>query len=119
MADGAKRGPGGARPGAGRKPKADKYRPQINRAEKRIVDKLPQLVDRMLDLANGIMVEDTNDLTGETKVYLRAPDRQAGEYLINRIMGRPTERHEVDGDIGGRLHIIIDDGAGGEAESGD
>jgi hypothetical protein len=44
---------GGARPGAGRKPKADKYAGAINRAEKKIADKLPQLVDNLLKLANG------------------------------------------------------------------
>ena len=95
---------GGARPGAGRKPKAEKFETVINLAERQIVDKLPKLLDNMMDLANGVAVEET-DAYGEKKVYERPPDRQACEYLINRIMGRPTERTEQD--IEGELHIVV------------
>jgi len=44
---------GGARAGAGRKRTADKYASKINAAEKRIADRLPQLIDNLLYLANG------------------------------------------------------------------
>lgn len=49
----------------------------------------------MLELANGVTVSET-DQRGEQIIYTRAPDRQAAEYLLNRIMGKPTERSEVD-----------------------
>ena len=95
---------GGARPGAGRKPKAEKFETAISRAEKRIVDKLPDLIDNMMDLAAGVVVEET-DANGDKKIYERPPDRQACEYLINRIMGRPTERSEQE--IEGGLDIVV------------
>lgn len=85
---------GGARPGAGRKPKTELYDKQIRAAEKRVADHLPALVDNLLRLAMGVTVEDVDVATGEVMVYKKAPDYKANEYLINRIMGKPTERTE-------------------------
>jgi hypothetical protein len=49
----------------------------------------------MMELAAGItMMEPGRD--GEEIIYTRAPDRQALEYLLNRIMGKPTDRHEPE-----------------------
>jgi hypothetical protein len=104
---------GGARPGAGRKPKAEKYRPAINKAEKKIVDKLPSIVDSMIDLAEGVKVEEIDLLTGEPRVYSRPPDRAACQYLIDRILGKPVERQEHTGENGGAIEIatrIVVDG---------
>lgn len=44
---------GGARPGAGRKPKADKFAGQIARAEQRGADRLPANFDNLELLADG------------------------------------------------------------------
>lgn len=87
---------GGARPGSGRPKKTDKHAGAIARAEKRIADFLPMLVDNMFVLANGVLVEEANPLTGELQVYRKPPDRKANEYLINRIMGLPKARIEQD-----------------------
>lgn len=87
---------GGARPGAGRKPKIEKFATQINKAEKRIADRLPLLIDKLFELAEGVLVEDMDWITMKRSVYQKPPDRQAAEYLINRVMGKPTERQEVD-----------------------
>lgn len=46
-------GHGGARSGAGRKPKLQKFEAQIDAAERRIADQLPQLLDNLQVLANG------------------------------------------------------------------
>src|SRR5689334_21286008 len=86
-------GPGGARPGAGRKRKSDKFAGQIAKAEKQIADRLLDYVGNMEQLAAGIWVDEEGK-DGERRIYLRAPDRQANEYLINRIMGKPTDRKE-------------------------
>jgi hypothetical protein len=95
---------GGARPGAGRKRKHDKYGTAIQKAEKKIVDRLPQLLDNLMALADGIFVEEfTPD--GKRVVYQRAPDFKSNEYLINRIMGKPTERQEVSGADGAPLAV--------------
>lgn len=85
---------GGARPGAGRKPKAEKFKLPIAKAEKRIADKLPWLVDQMIELATGVLVEEI-DREGVPRVYQKPPDRQAIEYLMNRIMGKPTDVKDV------------------------
>ena len=81
-------GSGGVRPGAGRKPKAEKYQRPISTAEKRIADRLPAIVDAMLSLALGVSVQEE----GKPTIYAKPPDRLACEYLMNRIMGRPTEQ---------------------------
>jgi hypothetical protein len=84
---------GGARPGAGRKPKDEKFKQPIAKAEKRIADRLPSLIENLFALADGVMVQEEL-VPGAPIVYKRAPDRQANEYLINRIMGKPTDRKE-------------------------
>jgi hypothetical protein len=89
---------GGKREGAGRKPKREKYSGPINKAEKRIADRLPELLDNMFALAAGVTVQDVG-ADGTTDVYTRPPDRDANKYLIDRILGRPTERHEADVDV--------------------
>lgn len=86
---------GGARAGAGRKPKAERFARPIARAEKAIADNLQAIIKAQIGLALGIWVEET-DKDGKRIVYSTPPDRKAGEYLINRILGRPTEHHEID-----------------------
>lgn len=84
---------GGARPGAGRKPKAEQFKRPIAQAEKRIADRLPLLINNLFLLADGVLVQEEL-IPGQPIVYKRPPDRQANEYLINRIMGKPTDRKE-------------------------
>jgi len=62
-------GHGGARPGAGRKPKALQYQGEVTAVEERIVRMLPRLVDKLYEMA----------MDG---------DIRANRYLIERILGR-------------------------------
>jgi hypothetical protein len=62
-------GHGGARLGAGRKPKALQYDEQVTAVEEKIVEMLPRLVDKLSEMA----------MEG---------DFRAARYLIDRIMGR-------------------------------
>lgn len=85
---------GGKRPGAGRKPQGVKralHQTPVQLAEAKIAAKLPWLVDKLLELADGVYREKTlpDGVTGI--VYQERPDRQAAEYLIDRIMGKPTQ----------------------------
>lgn len=123
---------GGTRPGAGRKRKADKYQPQINKAEKRIADRLPQLIDNLMHLADGgysrvkekwapagtVLVgagemqrkafpklPDDELVMVERVTEIADKDRAANEYLINRVMGKPTERVEQEVDVKGEVKI--------------
>jgi hypothetical protein len=87
-------GLGGARPGAGRKRKSDKFAGQIAKAEQRIADRLADYIDNLQLLADGVLVQEEL-IPGQPMVFKRPPDRQANEYLINRIMGKPTDRKEL------------------------
>jgi hypothetical protein len=95
-------GHGGARPNSGPKPKRQRFEGEITKADKRLAKNLIRHIENMERLADGVMVEETNVITGKPVVYQRPPDRQANEYLINRIMGKPTERqeHKHEGEIG-------------------
>jgi len=84
---------GGARPGAGRKPKDEKFKVPIAKAEKKIADKLPWLVDQALELAEGVVIQEA-DKDGNPRIYQRPPDMNAIKYLLDRIMGKPTDRKE-------------------------
>jgi len=99
---------GGARPGAGRKPRDEKFKLPIAKAEKRIADRLPMLIDRMFELSEGVLVEEI-DRDGTPRIYQRPPDYKAIEYLVNRIMGKPTERQEVSQDGGLTIQVVYDD----------
>lgn len=89
---------GGARPGAGRPRTRDKYVKPVEEAELKIVGKLQDIVDNLLILANGVTVQEVDNLSGETKVYKKPPDRAANQYLLDRIAGKPVERQETEGD---------------------
>ncbi len=88
-------GHGGARQGSGRKRVRDVFERPIRRAEQQIADHLPALIENLLVLANGVTVEGTAS-TGGTTIYTRPPDRAANEYLINRLLGKPTEMAESE-----------------------
>lgn len=83
----------------GRPRKAEKYGGHIARAEDLIADRLPQLVENLLKLAAGVLVQETGK-DGGTEIFTKPPDRAANEYLINRILGRPTDQVEVSGPDG-------------------
>jgi hypothetical protein len=94
--------------GPGRPRKADKHAGAIAKAEKQIADRLPLLIEKMFELANGVTVTDVNIVTGETTVYEKPPDRAAIQYLVDRIMGKPTERQEVTGADGEPLFKVYE-----------
>src|SRR5262245_37492327 len=125
-------GHGGARAGAGRPRKAEKYASQIAQAEDRIADRLSERVEKLEYLANGgyeqieeeylpaglIFVGSGEwatlafpDLPPEQLVCVKrkrsvaAPDRAANIYLIDRIAGKPTARVEADIDPDGTLEV--------------
>lgn len=111
---------------AGRPRKAEQNAGAVARAEKQIRDRLPSLIDNMLVLANGgyerveevwaradslylgsgadakRMYPDAEDdelILVKRTVSIADRDRAANQYLIDRIMGKPTERQEVSGEL--------------------
>jgi len=115
---------GGARPGAGRPPRVDREAIQqakakaadrtagsviakieeiereaehlatIAEVEAKIGTKALALIDRLVELSEGVQVQET-DRRGETKTYTRPPDRDACRYLLDRFMGRIPDRAEM------------------------
>lgn len=118
---------GGDRPGSGRPRKSTLYGGQITEAERRIADRLPSIIDRAFDLADGVLVEeDDPDAPNGKRVYRRIPDIKSITYLIDRIMGKPAQALHVSGEDGGAvliglveavvpLDIADDDDAGSDA----
>ena len=100
-------GYGGARKGAGR-PKGSPriFNTAMKQAEGRAILNIAQqaqayLENRLLKnlnnlgaLADGIQVKE-----GDTPVYSVPPDRQSNVYLLDRYLGKPTERVEGRGEV--------------------
>lgn len=78
--------------------------------EEAIKSRLPTLIQRMFDLAEGvIMVETRTDKdSGELvqRVYQCAPDRQALQFLIENVIGKTPQRIEMTGKDGEAMQII-------------
>lgn len=71
---------------------------------------LPVLIDRMLELALGVCIQDTkvNPKTGaiEQKVFRVPPDRQALQYLMENVIGKVPQRVELTGKDGGAVEVV-------------
>lgn len=116
----------------GRPRKRDQNAGAVARAEKQIRDRLPSLIENLFTLANGgyERVEETWAPAGSLykgsgadaeKLYPGLPDdelvlikrtvstadrdRAANIYLVNRIMGTPTERQELSGPNGAPIEV--------------
>lgn len=126
----------------GRPRKADQNAGAVARAEKQIRDRLPSLIDNMLILADGGYERVEEQWAPAGSLYIgsgvdakrmypdKEPDelvlvrrtvsiadrdRAANQYLIDRIMGKPTERQEVTGELSivkGYTQVSPDDWSG-------
>ncbi len=87
---------GGRRPGAGRKSAADlALRDDFNAAARdTIVEWLPQLLANLKTLADG---------SGP----LNPPSLAANQYLLDRVLGKPTQSIEHSGQGGGPLALTV------------
>lgn len=70
----------------------------VQLAEAKIAAKLPWLVDKLIELVEGVEVERV-DRQGQRRIYSQPPDRQAAEYLIDRVMGKSTQPVDVTHDV--------------------
>ena len=66
---------------------------------KRVAQDWAEIVEGQVDLAKGIfeekMITDPDDKTQKIlKVFKRAPSSEAGQYLINQVVGKPIETVE-------------------------
>lgn len=84
---------GGWRPGAGRKTNVERLRRAIEGAESRITERLPDLIDSLIELALNV----------EGKPEVR---RKAIVDLLTRVMGNPANRLEITGAGGGPMEMV-------------
>ena len=105
---------GGKREGAGRKPTREKYAGKVAAAEKKIADRLPDIVDAALDLALGVVVQEKDEETGEERIYTKPGCYRSQQYLLNRILGTPTQVQDVTVQDKGPLEVTA--GARTQAE---
>jgi hypothetical protein len=90
----------------------------IEEAERAIQKQLPALIDRLTDLAMGVLVaviephERENPETGEIEVvpeqriYRLQPDKDALKYLTERVLGRVPQRVELKGTVDNTFTVI-------------
>jgi hypothetical protein len=128
---------GGARPGAGRKPKLEKHATEIQKAEKQCADRLPKTIAMLEKLANG-EVEQTEEewvaagtvtlgrganaklafpnLPPDQLVLIRkrtvtfSPDAKVNIYLADRVMGKPADGDDIKISeiVGAELDAIVE-----------
>jgi hypothetical protein len=105
--DGSRRG--GARPGSGRKPRPTTLVVNdFNQVARDLIGpRLPMLLEDLFVLACGVKIQDFDRDGKVIEVYTTPPDRQACEYLINRLLGKPTEKNEVSGPGGHPIPVAI------------
>ena len=100
-------GHGGARPGSGRKPRAERFAGQIAAAEKQVVDRLPYLIGNLMQLADGVSVEEEDENSDDgTRVYTKPPCFKSNAYLIDRVLGKATQAVEVSGKDGQPVEVV-------------
>jgi hypothetical protein len=99
-------GHGGRRAGSGRKPKAQRHEGPILAAEARIVAHLEKAIDNVCALADGILCQRVTP-EGTIDVFEKPPDLRANRYLIDRILGRPTQAVEVSGPDGEAVPVDL------------
>lgn len=128
-------GHGGARPGAGRPRNSEKYAAEIQAFNDLVAAKLAERYAALELLADGGYEQVDEEwkpaglifvgsgewatlafpqLPPEQLVCIRrtrsiaAPDRKANEYLVNRILGTPTQHLDVDTDPDGTLDVTAE-----------
>jgi hypothetical protein len=67
-----------------------------------IILKQEKLLSALIDLAEGVQVEEI-DREGNARVYQKPPDRQAAQWLLEKVHGKPTVKTETKHDT----HISI------------
>lgn len=84
------------------------HRMSIDDADAFIASRLPLLLERLMDLANGVQLVEyklTDDGPSE-RIYRSAPDKDALKYLTERVMGKIPQRVELTGKEGGPVKVV-------------
>ena len=83
---------------------------KIPEIEEQILNRMPALLQAMLDRALGhhVVVNKFNKELGEveTRIYLEPPDVKAAMFLMENVIGKVPQRHEITGEGGGPVKIV-------------
>ena len=63
--------------------------PSLQEVEKRLALRVPELIEKLEELTKPILCPNCG-------IHIRTPDREAIVYLIDRAMGKPVQKHELD-----------------------
>ena len=78
--------------------------------EETIKGRLPGLLQSMFDLAEGVQIQevkqDPRSNEWVERVYTRAPDRLAAQFLIENVIGKVPTRVEMTGKDGETLNVM-------------
>jgi hypothetical protein len=80
----------------------------IPEVDKEVRKRLPALLQRMFDIAEGVFIQE--ERYGEdgpmVRVYQMAPDRLALQFLIENVIGKTPQRLELTGKGGGPMEVV-------------
>lgn len=81
----------------GRPSKEQLYGPSIRQLEDFLASQTMEAAQALVELATGQATEQILNLkTGELVTRRLAPDGRSAEYIINRILGKPESRREIE-----------------------
>ena len=74
----------------------------------KVNEHMNDIVEGQVELARGLWYKDiVRDKEGnyiDAKVYQKPPDKDAGQYLLNQVIGKPKENMVV----AGKVNFILD-----------
>lgn len=80
---------------------------------KRINDEKEEILTGLMDLAKGVYIyEDALDeklKPIKKRKYIKMPDKDVAQYLLNQFIGKPKQNVEVSGDPDRPLTIMFDE----------
>jgi len=90
---------GGARPGSGR-PRKTALQKLISNVLIEDLEKLARedLMPAITELVRGVQIAQ-RDQKGNERIYQQAPNSQMCIYVMDRILGKVTEKHELSGEL--------------------
>lgn len=82
---------------------------ELNRSflVKKVSAEKEAIIQAQIESAKGLYIEQVIDGI-MTKVYRKSPDTKAGEYLLNQVIGKPTESIDIKGEITSKV-VILDE----------
>ena len=82
----------------GEKKSREEVNKLIKMANGRISERLPEIIDKLIELGQGVEAIGYERGNGNPYVYSIPPNFRALEYLCNRVLGKPVDETTLMGD---------------------